>query len=108
MTTSALLKAGWGHVKRRALATISAATIYLGIVQIVSVTKYPMAYAIMRVINLVIEKGFRDHMLLSTPAYSILGLRAYTARAIAIGVIVIVVGTFVSLLADLKDPHNIK
>ncbi len=67
-----------------------------------------MAYAIMRVINLVIEKGFRDHMLLSTPAYSILGLRAYTARVIAIGVIVIVVGTFVSLLADLKDPHNIK
>jgi len=41
-------------------------------------------------------------MLLAAPACSILGLRPSMARAIAIGVMVIVTGTFVSLLADLN------
>jgi hypothetical protein len=57
--------------------------------------------------KLVIEKAFRDRMLLSTPAYSILALRPYMARSIAIGVIVIVIGSFVSLLADLNRGQTV-
>jgi hypothetical protein len=101
-----MAKAAWVYVKKRALAAISAVLIYLGIVQIVSVTKYPIGYAIMRVMNLVIEKAFRDRMLLATPPYSTLALRPYMAKEIAIWVIVIVIGTFVSLLADLKGRQS--
>jgi hypothetical protein len=64
------------YVKRRALATVSAALIYLGTVQIVSAIKPPIGNAFMPVINPVV--------------------------VIALGVMVIAVASFVSLLAELK------
>jgi hypothetical protein len=106
MTTLVLPKTAWGCLKKRGLAVVSALLIYIGIGQIVSTVKYPISYAIERGLNLVIERAFRDHMLLATPPYSILGLGFYMAKSIAIGVIAIVIGTFVSLLADLKGRHR--
>ena len=100
--TSGMPEGAWVCIKRRALATVSAVLIYTGAAQIVSAIQYPIGNAMMRVINRVIETAFRDRMLLAAPAYSILGLRPSMARVIAIGVMVIVIGTFVSLLADLK------
>ena len=97
----------WAWVKKRALATISAVLIYVGTVQIVSVIKFPIGHATLRVINLVLEKAFRDRMLLAAPVYSIFELHLSMARTIAIGVMVVVIGTFVSLLADRKGRHNV-
>jgi hypothetical protein len=105
--TSRMAEGAWAYVKRRALATVSAVLIYGGIVQIVSAIQYSIGNAIMWVINLVIENAFRDRMLLAAPPYSILGLRPSMARVIAIGVMVIVIGIFVSLLADLKGRPSV-
>jgi hypothetical protein len=103
MNTSMGFKLVWTHVKRFALAAISAALVYEGIQQIIIGVKYPVAYAIMHGINLVIKKGFREHVLLATPPYSTLGLYPTRAMPIAFGVILIVIGVFVSLLADYRS-----
>ena len=100
MTIPGLMRTVRMYIKRHGIAITSAVLIYEGIVQIVSNVKYPIGFAFMHLVNALIEKGFRDHMTLITPPIL---MHLSRVRTIAIGVIVIVAGLFISLLADLKS-----
>jgi hypothetical protein len=94
MTRASRLRAGWIYVKQYGTAVVAAGLMYAGIYQIISALKYPIANGILKILNAILVRGFRDRMPL--PEYGWIPW-AFHARVVAMGVIVIVVGLFVGL-----------
>lgn len=82
------------QVRRHAAPVIAAALIYSGIHQVVSTLKYRIGSLILRLVNQVIERGFRDRMLLPE---SWGAPWQFTAQSLAESVIAIVLGIFLGL-----------
>jgi len=82
------------HVRQRLAAVIAAALMYAGIAEIVATLKYPIGSVILRLVNAIIIRGFRDRLLL--PEYGPMPWR-FSVRTIAMAVIAIVLGVFLGL-----------
>jgi hypothetical protein len=74
---------------------MAAGLMYAGMHQIISVLKYPIAIGIMKILNAILVRGWRDRMPL-LPEYGWTPW-AFHVRVAAMGVIVIVVGLFIGL-----------
>lgn len=88
------LRIAMKRVKQHAAAVVTAALIFGGIYQIVSTLKYPIGAVILRLANAILEREFRDQSLL--PQYGPMPWQVI-AKAVAVAVILIVLGGFLGL-----------
>jgi hypothetical protein len=103
MSGTPRLRAGWGHVKRYAAAVTAAALMFGGATQLLSALKYTISIGVLRLINAVIRQGFPDHFPI-TDYGSIPWL--FHLRAAAIGVMLIIGGILVGVLANIRSERQ--
>lgn len=104
MTRSPLLNGAWTYVKEYAAAVIAAALMYAGIRQIISAVSFPVTDGVLQLVNAIIQRGFRDRMPLPDYYGEIPWL--FPVRVAAVGVIAVVVGSFVGLWVNLRKQRR--
>jgi len=100
MNSPSLLQLAWIRVKEHAAPVIAAVLIYGGIFQVISVLRYPLANGVVQLANVIIRKGFPDHLLLAEYG-SIPWL--FHAKFGALGAMLIAVGILVGLWVNARS-----
>jgi hypothetical protein len=102
MSEPKLLSVGWARVKEYAPAVMAAAVMFGGLKEMISMVKYPVSGLVLGLINAIIRKAFRNQLPLSGDTFFYLPWQ-FEARRFAMGVIVLVVGMFLGLLANARS-----
>ena len=87
------------NAKKYLLAVLTVAAMGAGLQQLISELAYPLTGLVVKAINFIIRTGFRDHLLLREtygPRWS------YLIIEIAEGLIILVIGMFLGLCANLR------
>jgi hypothetical protein len=85
--------------KKYLLAALTVTAMGAGLKQLISELAYPLTGLVIKAINFIIRTGFRDHLLLRE-TYG--GRWSYQISAIAEGLIILVIGMFLGLWANLR------
>ena len=91
------------YVKEYAGAVVAACLMYGGILQFVSIVSSRLADVLVRLVNAIIQTGFRDRMPLRDVYYG--GPRWVDTLFIAGGIIAITLGILVGLWVNSKSQH---
>jgi hypothetical protein len=97
------LNTAMNHVRQRAAPVMAAALMFAGIYELIATLKFPIGGMILRLINAIIIRGFRDRLLL--PDYAPMPWW-FSARSIATAVIVIVLGIFLGLWVNVRSQRQ--
>jgi len=103
MNDESLLLSGWIQVKRYGPSALAALVMYVGIDQVLDVLQSALRSWIVVLVNLVIRQGFPARMPLverGTMPWT------FSAKTVAAGVIVVVVGMFIGLWVQARSQRQ--
>ncbi|HTW30545.1 MAG TPA: hypothetical protein VMD76_02640 [Candidatus Sulfotelmatobacter sp.] len=103
MNNASPLRSGWIQFKKYGPSVLAAGLIYGGIDQILAVLRYPLSNYVVEFVNFIVRQSFPDRLPLSK--FGMIPWR-YELRLAAIGVIVVVVGTFIGLWVQIRSQRH--